>query len=234
LDSTFDGDGKLTTNLGANDSGNSVTIQSDGKIVVAGESGNDFAVVRYRADGQLDSAVGSPPLKASAAAEYAGAIVLQTEGRAVVAGAAWNGGGQDFTVARYRPDGDLDPAFAGDGCVETRFGGGADAASAAAVQPDGKILAAGRTDATGGGDFALTRYLANGTLDDSFDGDSGTGNGLVTTSFASGDDQARGISLQNDGKIVVAGYTSPPIETSPSPDTWPTENWTPVSTRTAS
>ena len=77
------------------------------------------------------------------------------------------------------------------------------AAYALALQPDGKIVVAGESSASGNGDFALARYLPNGTLDPSFGGD-----GRVLTDFGSGSyDGASALALQPDGKIVVAGYS---------------------------
>ena len=94
--------------------------------------------------------------------------------------------------------GDLDPSFGTGGIVITSFGG-ADVASAVAVQPDGKLVVAGRTNIAGNTVFALARYNPNGGLDPAF----GTG-GLVTTDFGS-TDQAFAVALQGDGKIVTAG-----------------------------
>ena len=96
----------------------------------------------------------------------------------------------------FGASGSLDPTFGTGGKVTTDFSAGEDAARAVVVQPDGKIVVAGRTS----GDFALARYNSNGTLDSTF----GTG-GKVTTDFAGGQDGAGGLALQPDGKIVVAG-----------------------------
>src|SRR4029079_1635322 len=105
--------------------------------------------------------------------------------------------------ARYQTTGVLDGTFDGDGLVITDFGFN-DEAYGVALQSDGRIVAAGITDAisgVGNGDFALARYGANGALDTSFNGD-----GRVTTSFGTGEDKAFDIAMQTDGKIVVAGY----------------------------
>ena len=101
--------------------------------------------------------------------------------------------------------GDLDPSFDGDGKVTTTFGSGSnDWADAVAIQADGKIVVAGYSNASGNDDFALARYLPNGTLDASFSGD-----GRVLTNFGSGsNDWANAVALQPDGKIVVAGLSS--------------------------
>jgi uncharacterized delta-60 repeat protein len=98
--------------------------------------------------------------------------------------------------------GDLDTSFSGDGKVRTNFTAVADYASGVAIQADGKIVAAGYasfgypTDAR----FALARYNRNGTLDTTFSGD-----GKVRTDFSAGDDWARAVAIQADGKIVAVG-----------------------------
>lgn len=97
-------------------------------------------------------------------------------------------------------EGGLDTTFGNGGKVTTKIGNGNDNAWAAAVQPDGKILAVGFTWNGHDNDFALVRYEPNGTLDQSFGN-----NGRVTTGFGKGDDRAFGVALQPDGKIVVAG-----------------------------
>jgi uncharacterized delta-60 repeat protein len=97
--------------------------------------------------------------------------------------------------------GDLDISFDGDGKVLTDFGGSGERANALAMQLDGKIVAAGSSGARGHGDFALARYLPNGTLDTTF-GDDGT----VLTDFRGGSqDFAVALAIQPDSKIVVAG-----------------------------
>jgi uncharacterized delta-60 repeat protein len=113
------------------------------------------------------------------------------------------GGGQDFALVKYRPDGSLDPTFGTGGEVVTDVSGtgGDDLAFALAVQPDGKLVVAG---AVVGGDqarrFAVARYGATGVLDPTF----GTG-GIVVTDLAGGLGGAHGVAVQTDGKIVAVG-----------------------------
>ena len=106
----------------------------------------------------------------------------------------------DFAVVRYNTDGSLDSTFGTSGKVTTPFGTRDDEAYAITIQTDGKIVAAGRSSMGAGNfDFALARYNANGTLDTSFDLD-----GKVTTAISgSSNDEAFGIALQTDGKIVA-------------------------------
>ena len=107
----------------------------------------------------------------------------------------------DFLVARYHTDGSLDPSFDGDGLVSTGFGAPAGATSVA-IQPDGRIVAAGFTEAgPSPSNFALVRYNVNGSLDGGF----GAG-GMLFTDFGD-DDLATDVVLRPDGRIVAAGGT---------------------------
>jgi uncharacterized delta-60 repeat protein len=208
LDTTFDGDGKVTTNLTSSfDAIYSVVIQSDGKIVVAGAtgSGGSFAIARYNTDGTLDttfSGDGHVATNFASGYDFADDVTIQADGKIVAAGAAnYFGGDPKFALARYNTDGTPDTTFGGDGKVTTNFTGGDDFAFGVAVQPaDGKIVAAGRAGGSGGM-FALTRYNTDGTLDATFSGD-----GKATTNFTGGYDYADDVAVQPvDGKIVAAG-----------------------------
>ena len=213
LDLTFDSDGKVTTNLSAaHDEAYGVAIQPDGKIVVVGSQGNSngvIAVCRYNPDGSLDTSFDGDGKATTAdvtsVSASGRAVALQSDGKIVVAGI---GGpvGQfdfDFVLARFNANGSLDTTFNSDGVLTTGIETGNDeGANAVAIQPDGKIIAAGFTIATlgGTGAFALARFETNGTLDASFDGD-----GRVVTTFAAGGADAKAVMLQSDGRIVAAG-----------------------------
>jgi uncharacterized delta-60 repeat protein len=121
----------------------------------------------------------------------ANALVLQSDGKIVAAGAG---------VARYAPDGSPDRGFGGGGKVPTDF-----AVSGLAIQDDGKIVIAGSIGrGRGEGDFAVRRYLSDGTPD------AGFGNaGRAVTDFSAGNDWAGDVTLQRDGRIVVAGSREP-------------------------
>jgi uncharacterized delta-60 repeat protein len=135
-------------------------------------------------------------------------MVRQPDGKFVTAGKARNQttGSFDFAVMRYNPDGSLDPTFGRWGVALIDFTGGYDEGLAVALQPDGKLVVAGRADRPGGlTDFGVTRLLPNGTRDPSF----GWG-GIVMTDFFNGSDNALAVAVQNDGKIVVAGFATSP------------------------
>src|SRR5205823_5199649 len=139
----------------------------------------DFAVARYNADGSLDTTFGSGGTVTTnfgpgATYDDADGVAIQSDGKIVVAGTCNRGGSDNvFAVARYNADGSLDSTFGSGGTVTTDFGlgGSDDSAYAVALQPDGKIVAAGATYLGGvPGDFALARYNPDGTLDSTFGG----------------------------------------------------------------
>ena len=197
LDTSFDVDGKVTTNFssGSTDIGRDIAIQPDGKIVIAGGSLGDFALARYNPDGSLDTSFGGGDGKITT--DFGGtgdahAVAIQSDGRIVAAG----GGPGDFAVARYNADGSLDTSFDADGKVTTDFGGTSDSAYDMVIQGGGAIVAAGYA---GSATYGLARYNTDGSLDPSFDGD-----GKATTDF--GDfGWAEAVAVQADGKIAVAG-----------------------------
>ena len=206
LDTSFSGDGKLTTAIGSgNDSANSAVLQSDDKIVVAGSSYNgtdyDFAVVRYNTDGSLDTTFSGDGILTTpigSSDDVAFAVVLQGD-KIVVAGYSYNGSDYDFAVVRYNTDGSLDLSFSGDG-IETTDAGSHDQAYSVVLQGD-KIVVAGSSYNGTDYDFAVVRYNTDGSLDTTFSGD-----GILTTPIGSSDDVAFAVVLQGD-KIVVAGYS---------------------------
>jgi uncharacterized delta-60 repeat protein len=204
LDPTFSNDGKVTA--GSDHGGlqeepdfSGLTVQANGKIVAAGDSG----LVRFYSDGTYDDAFPTEDEPPSLAA-----VTVQDDGKLLAAGHANHSfGEEDFLLRRYEPDGALDATFAGDGTATTDFAAHEDQGKALAVQPDGKIVVAGYSvgldsDDVPSKDFALARYNPDGTLDSGFSGD-----GRRTTNFG-GDDAAYDVALQPDGKVLVAGSSS--------------------------
>lgn len=198
LDPGFGSAGKVVTVLGGSARG--VAIQSDGRIVVAGAANNRFGVARYMSDGSLDASFGSGGIVTTQVGgfmESANALALQPDGKIVAAGgSAPDGYCCQFALARYNPDGSLDPSFSADGRVTTLFGGDAEA-FAVALQFDGKIVAAGMKDDPFESDLALARYNTDGSLDTSF----GVA-GQVTTNVGG---YGTSLAIQSDGKIIAAG-----------------------------
>jgi uncharacterized delta-60 repeat protein len=214
LDSTFGSGGKVRTDFGPdNDAVHGVAIQTDGKIVVAGTDGYDWALARYTVAGALDTTFGSGGKVVTSFNEFresANAVAIQPDGKIVAAGFTFDGGTFPFALARYTPTGTLDTTFGSGGKVTTSFGSTLEAddeAEALAIQSDGKIVAVGSSFQNGSSenDFAVARYTPSGQLDTTFGGD-----GTVTTAIGLLTDNAEAVALQSDGKIVVAGLSRIP------------------------
>jgi uncharacterized delta-60 repeat protein len=187
-----------------------VAVQSDGKIVVAGNltATNDIILARYDARGVLDPLFGTAGL---VTVDFGGVvdnvsfkIVIQPDDGKIVVGVL----GDDYTVARYLPSGVLDPSFGSGGKAVVSFGT-SDGAACVALQSDGKIVSTGYATVGGVSVGATTRHTSAGVLDASFSGD-----GKATTVFGAFTTQLAGIVVQavgvNSGKSVVAGFTLSP------------------------
>jgi uncharacterized delta-60 repeat protein len=228
LDKSFGTGGKATTDFyGASaDYLAGIVVQRNGQIVAAGSStigpglgliqGMSIDLVRYNADGSLDTSFGNNgriftqiPTPNSAPGTYdalnAEAAVQQSDGKILVVG--YDQTNQDLLAIRYNANGTLDATFGQGGIVLQPVGWGA---SSVVIQPDGKIVLAGTdfnvNDPQAPSDIALMRLNTNGTLDKSF----GTG-GEVLTNIAGGYDFAGGVALQSTGAIVVAGSIGSPF-----------------------
>jgi uncharacterized delta-60 repeat protein len=205
----FGSDGKVKTHISGTDRAEvaAVAVRPDGTVIAAGYAhsilGDVFVTLSYTPSG----AAGSPVVTDSASGnEYAQAIALQPDGRAVVAGRGSNGSNDDFVLIRLWQDGTLDTGGRQTlGFADPAFGPGSrEFANAVAIQSDGKIVVAGQIVDAGASDadFALARFLPDGRLDGAFGG-----TGRVVYGFG-GDQVARAVAIQPDGMIVVAGYTS--------------------------
>jgi len=136
------------------------------------------------------------------------AMVLQPDGKIILAGSAQPvSPNYDFAIARLTPSGTFDPAFNAVGKVTVGFdigGNGKDRAFGVALQPDGKIVVVGSAQVSNTAfDFAIIRLTTTGALDPTFNA-----TGKVVIPFNLGgdnDDEALGVAIQPDGKIVVAG-----------------------------
>ncbi len=205
-DAGFGVQGKVVTPAASSgEAAYAVALQTDGKIVAVGESTSDFAVVRYTSQGTLDTTFngnGRAVVSLTAGNDVAYAVAVQPDGRILVAGAAGEWSSSDFGLARFNSDGTLDASFGTGGVVRSDFSGGRDAARAVLPQADGRIVAAGSAGSGSDTDFALVRYLADGTLDASF----GAGGWASTPLLDFDDDEAAALAMQADGKLVAAGF----------------------------
>jgi uncharacterized delta-60 repeat protein len=219
LDTSFGVGGIVTTSFpGQGSYAFALALQSDGKIIAAGtdfvnfssedNSDTDFALERYNPDGTPDTTFGNG---GQVTTDFDGfnddvfSILIQTDGKIVAVGSAKNPANfYDFAAVRYLTNGTIDTTFGVAGKVRTDFGhAGFDQARSAALQPDGKIVAAGTTIFNNGlsEPFAVARYNTNGTLDTTFDSD-----GKLQINFGSFDQTAYKVLLQPDGKIITVGY----------------------------
>jgi uncharacterized delta-60 repeat protein len=230
IDSGFGNNGKVTTDFfGFDDMAYTIAIRSNGKIVVAGSAGrnrqfppiSDFALAQYNSDGTPDLTFGNGGKTVTdfrGTIDVAYSLLIQPDGKAVLAGSSAFSISfpiLDFALARYNSDGSPDTGFGNNGLVITDFFGAYDEAYALALQTDGKIVAAGfatNPRAASETDFALVRYLPNGSLDSSFGAA-----GKTVTDFSSAYESIHDIVIQPNGKIVVAGIKE--IDRSPSPKT---------------
>jgi len=207
--SEFSHDGGQSTAYG-------VALQPDGKMVVVGELINwyDFsvsmlrtAVMRFNADGSPDASFdlnGKLVLQLSStnASEGARDVVIQPDGRIVIVGTAYQAATYNMFVIRLMPNGSFDNSFNGNGKVYLNFGS-TSLGYSVKLQPDGKIVAAGRAmNGSGNYDIALARINSDGTADNSFDVD-----GKVLIDFSGTNDAGFDLELQTNGKMIVAGNT---------------------------
>lgn len=210
LDPGFGSGGIVTTAIGPGDDfAEGVAVRPNGSVVAAGASSDgvdlNFAVARYEPDGTLDPSFGGDGKVTTAVSpgfDEARAVVVQPNGSIVAAGRAFTGTNQDFALVRYKQDGSLDPSFGGDGIVTTAVSSGTDEILAIARVAGGKLVVAGRSFDGSAFDFAVARYLQDGTLDPSFGGD-----GIVTTAIGPSDDRAFGLAVLGGDKVVVVGHT---------------------------
>jgi uncharacterized delta-60 repeat protein len=206
LDNTFSDNGTARANFGKGfEFAKDVSIQEDGKIILVGwvETRElKFAVARFSSDGTADTSFsgnGRVTINFDPAFEEANAVAVQPgDGKILIAGTS--GANARFAVARFNPDGTLDPSFSGDGKASTNFAPGLDEAEGIALQPNGKILLGG---GTGDFKFGVARFNPDGSRDTSFGRD-----GRATVNFTTAPvelDVATEVRLQGDRKIVLGG-----------------------------
>jgi uncharacterized delta-60 repeat protein len=224
LDSGFGTGGLISLEYG---NPTQVAAQSNGKILVTfGESGTFVftplpmaqagAITRYNSNGAVDTTFAAAGTAASVAS--ASALLLQSDGKIVVAGAITSklgaaGSVNDvgFGIVRYNPNGTLDGTFGTGGVAITDFGAANPVSGpfAAALQSNGDLVAAGVAGVAASGTlstagFGLSRYTSAGQVDTTF----GT-NGIVVTNIGSDHTSfVNGLAIQSDGKIVVTGTSS--------------------------
>ena len=212
LDSTFGGgDGIAVIEFAGGQSvGRAVTMLADGSMIVAGQAmsfddlGMSYAAVKLGADGTQDAMFGTDgwaKVNLGGLDERANAVVILGGGRIVLVGESTTDSGQDVGLAALTSDGQLDTTFGGGaGYVVTDFAGGYDWGAGAYLQADGKILVAGSAGVNGLSEFAAARYNPDGSLDSTFGG-----GGTVSHPFAAGESFGNAVTLDGQGRILIAG-----------------------------
>ena len=163
-----------------------------------------FALSRYNPDGSPDNSFsgdGRLVTESGPGVDFAYSLAVQPDTKILVGGWSSLSANYVYAALRFLNDGSPDNSFDGDGILRDYRPGGSTYYQASAIQPDGKILAAGFYASQRIFHFALARYLVNGKLDNSFSSD-----GMTGIEFGLGQDRAQAVAVQPDGKIVVAGY----------------------------
>jgi uncharacterized delta-60 repeat protein len=209
LDSSFGSGGSAVVPVGYWAGAASVGVQSDGRIVTAGEANvagqNVIVATRMTSAGRLDPGFGrngivTVAINGGAGVDSGDALVFQPDGKIVIAGSGRDGtyGPLTFAAVRLNTNGSLDQSFGQDGIVDVPIGSYS-IANAVALQSDGKIVLGG-TALEAHNEFAAARLNPNGSLDTTFGGD-----GIAT--FPSRTGGAWALDIESDGKPVLAGQT---------------------------
>ena len=212
LDNTFDNDGVVVTDIGNDDIAAAARIQPDGKLLVGGYSnivafqGFEFFALRYNTNGTLDNTFDTDG-KVTTRVGVMGTnrtseVLLQPDGRIVLAGSVVDTFSGDFALVRYNTDGSLDGGFDGDGKALLELGMAGDSVYATAVQPDGKIVCVGYVFDGWTSQAGVSRFNADGTPDVTF----GVKGSVI---YAQQKESAYGVfandvAIQSDGKIVFS------------------------------
>jgi len=201
LDTTFGTGGKVTQPIGsADDYGQSLTIQPDGKILLGGNcrtiTNAYFCIARFNSDGTLDTSfgtIGKVIQLIGSAYDFGNSLAIQPDGKILLGGNC----NYDFCIARFNSDGTLDTTFGTGGKVIQPISSYDDFGRSLAIQPDGKILLGGNCNYV----FCIARFNSDGTLDTTF----GT-SGKVIQPIGSAYDYGQSLAIQSDGKILLGGY----------------------------
>jgi len=204
LDTGFGTSGYTTVTGGVAYLGNCVKIDSNAKIVACGNTPQDFLLIRFNADGTLDTSFGVDETGIVVTPIPDGvnsvirSMVLDSSNRAVVAGSSNISGNNAFVLARYDSSGSLDTTFGNDstGIVIIAIGTD-DRANAVTLDLDEKIVAGGIFS----GNLTTARFDTNGSLDTTF----GIGGAVITT--MSNQSELFSLAVQaSDGRVVAGGY----------------------------
>lgn len=209
FDTTFDGDGQAVTVFAANDRAYGVKLQADGKIVVSGSTNFNaaFALARYNSDGSLDTSFdGDGKVTTNfpgGAGSLAYNLAIQPDGKIIAAGYKRTVE-SDGALARYNPNGSLDTTFGTDGLAV--FGNTANETFWDVHLRNGNIICTGfrsLVDPSSQDDFMIVRFSGNGVLDTGF-----AASGVRYLDFNTSRDICLTSVYQPDGKLILAGYST--------------------------
>ncbi len=213
IDSSFGENGIALTDLGEHENVTGMALQSDGKILLTGlvfkeYSSNKYFLMRYNSDGILDEGFGDKGIIVNKLDEdiEINSIVMQPNGKIIIAGIYSIFVNERFLLIRYMPDGTLDPSFSKTGIAKISYPPSPVnmAINSVALQEDGKIIIAGETGPTGYTEFlTVARIDADGSLDKSFGNE-----GAAVTKLGNDVLIAYAVMVQPDGKIVAVGYNN--------------------------
>lgn len=177
-------------------------VTSGNKIYAAGSASDTAAIVSYTLTGKLNTSYGNNGIvktnfESGRRETHYNSTAIQTDGKIVAVGSSFNGTSNNFAIARYNPDSSLDNTFSEDGKQTTKFGVDQSAtANSVAIQKDEKIVVVG-SNVVGINtyQFAVSRYYADGSLDNSFND-----NGTVTTFGDDRSARATSVAIQRTEK----------------------------------
>ena len=216
IDTSFGQSGVRAINIGLFDRAKGIAIQSDGAIIVVGESTElngttDISLFRLNSDGSIDTTFGAGGIIAydyQGGNDSAQAVTIQADGRILVGGyvTLFEGNSSKLVacVLRYNIDSSLDGSWGLNGTATTAFGSQADVITGIAVQPDQRVVVSVNSISNNIQNVLVSRYNATGTTDTSFGANGGS---TIVGIGSGGEDYARGIVVMPIGRIVVGGYT---------------------------
>lgn len=215
LDSRFGNGGSRilpSFSTGIDSTATAVAMQSDGKLIVAGNSSqaipgtSQIVVIRYLSNGAVDRTFGSNGIFTlyNRLVEQASSIQVLNDDKIVVAGITsdlplnYSGANANFILFRLDAQGKLDKTFGTNGITETDIENSSQQATQLGRQSDGKLVLLGNTNNENRYKTTLVRYFANGTLDSNF--------GVSGVKTLLDDVKTGGMVIESDNSIYVSGY----------------------------
>lgn len=200
LDNSFNGDGILQTNFYVQ----GVLTSTVNGLFISGSLNNDLFIQKLMADGSTDNSFSGDGQETFDLGddEIVRNLAFAENGNPVIFGGRTNVADfRSFEILQIQADGSFDPSFNKSGfLVSTYKANGPTGLISSIIQPDNKVVVAGYVGNGSNNDFFVARYLADGTIDDSF-----SSNGYSFIDFNNVSDTATSIASQADGKLLVTG-----------------------------